>query len=117
MYYFVTKFTYFDKLCTDYTTNYFYCVCYYIYVPNDIFIYVKYYINNFRGFMVKPTYCCKLKKLRISNGYTQSDIAIILDIRQEQYSKYESGIHQLPIHLLIKLCKVYRVSADYVLDI
>jgi len=67
--------------------------------------------------MVKPSYCIKLKKLRISNGYTQSDIALILNIRQEQYSKYESGIHQLPIHLLIKLCKIYKVSSDYVLDI
>lgn len=67
--------------------------------------------------MTKPTYCIKLKNLRISNGYTQADIAYILDIRQEQYSKYESGIHQLPIHLLVKLCKIYRVSSDYVLDI
>lgn len=92
-------------------------LCYYIYVLNDIFVYVKFYINFFRGFMVKPTYCLRLKKLRISNGYTQADIALILNIRQEQYSKYESGIHQLPIHLLIKLCKIYKVSSDYVLDI
>ena len=71
----------------------------------------------FRGFMTKPTYCIKLKKLRISNGYTQADIAMILNIRQEQYSKYESGVHQLPIHLLIKLCKIYKTSADYVLGL
>ena len=67
--------------------------------------------------MVKPEYCLNLKKLRISNGYTQADIALILNIRQEQYSKYESGVHQLPIHLLIKLCKLYKVSSDYVLGI
>ena len=67
--------------------------------------------------MNKPEYCFKLKKLRISNGYTQSDIAIILDIRQEQYSKYESGVHQLPIHLLVKLCKIYKISSDYILGL
>lgn len=67
--------------------------------------------------MIKPTYCTNLRKLRVSNGYTQADIAYILNIRQEQYSKYESGTHQLPIHLLIKLCKIYKVSSDFVLDI
>lgn len=67
--------------------------------------------------MNKSAYCIKLKKLRISNGYTQADIATILNIRQEQYSKYESGVHQLPIHILVKLCKIYKISADYILGI
>lgn len=67
--------------------------------------------------MSKPEYCLKLKKLRIANGFTQADIAFILGIRQEQYSKYESGTHQLPIHLLVRLCKIYKISADYVLGI
>ena len=67
--------------------------------------------------MSKPAYCYRLKKLREANGYTQSDVAIILGIRKEQYSKYESGIHQLPIHLLIKLSKIYKVTSDYILDI
>lgn len=67
--------------------------------------------------MYKYDYCLRLKNLRISNGYTQSDVALILNIRQEQYSKYESGVHQLPIHLLIKLCKIYKTSADYVLGL
>ena len=64
-----------------------------------------------------PAYCTKLKNLRITNGYTQSDIATILSIRQEQYSKYESGVHQLPIHILIKLCKIYKISSDYILGL
>lgn len=75
------------------------------------------YIIFCEVFMSKPAYCYRLKKLREANGYTQSDVAIILGIRQEQYSKYESGIHQLPIHLLIKLSKIYKVTSDYILDI
>ena len=67
--------------------------------------------------MIKPSYCVNLKKLRISNGYTQSDIALILNIRQEQYSKYESGVHQLPVHLLIRLSKIYKVSTDSLLGL
>jgi len=67
--------------------------------------------------MTKPDYCRNLRNLRILNEYTQADIALLLNIRQEQYSKYESGVHQLPIHLLVKLCKLYKVSSDYILNI
>ncbi len=66
---------------------------------------------------MKQIYCLRLKQLRLQNSYTQSDIAYILCIRQEQYSKYESGVRELPLHLLIKLCKIYRVSADYLLGL
>lgn len=62
-------------------------------------------------------YCKRLKDLRLSNGYTQQQIAFILHIRQEQYSKYESGKRELPIKHLISLCCLYRVSADYILGI
>ncbi len=62
-------------------------------------------------------YCIRLKQLRQQHSYTQTDLAYILCIRQEQYSKYESGVRELPLHLLIKLCKIYRVSADYILGL
>lgn len=67
--------------------------------------------------MTKSVYCSSLKKLRLSHGYTQSDVSLILGIRQEQYSKYESGVTQLPISLLIRICKLYRVSSDSILNI
>ncbi|MBQ2943848.1 MAG: helix-turn-helix transcriptional regulator [Ruminococcus sp.] len=62
-------------------------------------------------------YCLRLKQLRAIHSYTQSDIAYILCIRQEQYSRYESGARELPLHLLIKLCKIYKVSSDYILGL
>ncbi len=62
-------------------------------------------------------YCIKLRELRLAHSYSQADIAYILSIRQEQYSKYESGVRELPLHLLIKLCTIYKVSADYVLGL
>ena len=66
---------------------------------------------------MKPFYCYRLKELRKLNSYTQADVAVILSIRQEQYSKYESGVRDLPIHLLIRLCKIYRVSSDDILGL
>ncbi len=66
---------------------------------------------------MKQFYCLRLKQLRQQNLYSQADIAYILCIRQEQYSKYETGVRELPIHLLIKLCKIYCVSSDYMLGL
>lgn len=62
-------------------------------------------------------YCKRLKQLRIKNGYTQEQIAFILHIRQEQYSKYENGKRELPLRHLIALCCLYGISSDYVLGI
>lgn len=66
---------------------------------------------------MKQIYCIRLKQLRAQNSYTQADLAYILCIRQEQYSKYESGVRELPLHLLIRLCKIYNVSSDYILGL
>ena len=62
-------------------------------------------------------YTKKLKELRIANGYTQAEIAFLLHTRQEQYSKYENGKRELPIKHLIALCRIYKVSSDYVLGL
>lgn len=64
-----------------------------------------------------PLYCTRIKSLRLINEYTQKDVACFLSIRQEQYSKYESGVRELPIHLLIKLCRLYHVTSDYILGL
>ena len=67
--------------------------------------------------MPRYFYCEKLKELRHQNSYSQADIALILGIRQEQYSKYESGVRELPIHLLLRICKIYKTSSDYILGL
>lgn len=64
-----------------------------------------------------PVYCRQIKNLRLTHKYTQNDVADFLSIRQEQYSKYESGNRELPLHLLVKLCRLYRVSSDYILGL
>lgn len=62
-------------------------------------------------------YYKRLKEIRIKHGYTQQQIAFILHTRQEQYSKYETGVRELPIKHLITLCCLYKVSSDYILGI
>ena len=59
----------------------------------------------------------KLKELREENGITQSQIANYLNIKQNTYSQYENEKRQLPIDVLIKLAKYYKVTTDYILGL
>ncbi len=59
----------------------------------------------------------KPKELREENIVFQKEIAEFLNIKQNTYSQYETGKRQLPIDLLIKIAKFYKVSTDYILGL
>lgn len=54
-----------------------------------------------------------IKELRKSNNKTQIDIANMLGMSQNTYSKYELGLTEPNITNLIKLADYYNVSIDY----
>ena len=56
-----------------------------------------------------------LRDLREDHDHTQSDIAAILGISQQHYSKYETGEYALPLRHFITLAEYYGVSADYLI--
>ena len=59
----------------------------------------------------------RLKDLREDNDLKQKELAEYLHIKQNPYSQYENGQRQLPIDILIKLAKYYKVSTDYILGL
>ncbi|MDE6210549.1 MAG: helix-turn-helix domain-containing protein [Clostridia bacterium] len=59
----------------------------------------------------------RLKELRLENNFTQQYIANVLNIKQNTYSQYESGLRQLPLEILVELSKFYNVSTDYILGL
>ena len=59
----------------------------------------------------------RLKDLREDADLKQKDIAEYLHIKQNTYSQYENGQRQLPIEVLIKLARFYRVTTDYILGL
>ena len=61
----------------------------------------------------KIKYYPRLRELRVSAGMNQTEIADLLDMQQNQYSRYERGERELPMHLFVKLAAHYRVSLDY----
>ena len=58
-----------------------------------------------------------IKDLREDNDLTQQEVADYLGTSQTMYARYERGANELPIRHLIKLCKLYKVSSDYILGI
>ncbi len=62
-------------------------------------------------------YVKRIRDLREDNDKTQQEIAAILGTSQTMYARYERGANELPIRHLIKLCKYYKVSADYILGL
>lgn len=62
-------------------------------------------------------YITKIRQLRKERGYSQADIAEILETTQQHYSCYENGKNEMPIRHLIKLCEFYHISSDEVLGL
>ena len=60
-------------------------------------------------------YTQRMKDLREDEKINQKEIARAINIDQRTYSRYELGINKMPIDLLIKLCKFYNVSPEYIL--
>ena len=59
----------------------------------------------------------RLKDLREDKDLTQVQIADIVGCSQATYSRYETGALGVPIDVLIKLAKFYKVSVDYILGL
>ena len=56
-----------------------------------------------------------LRDLREDADKTQTQIAEVLGTSQTMYARYERGANELPVRHLVTLCKLYNVSADYLL--
>lgn len=59
----------------------------------------------------------RIRDIREDNDLTQADIAKILNEHLTTYRRWETGEHEIPAHILIKLSEYYKVSIDYLLSI
>lgn len=56
-----------------------------------------------------------LYSFRTENKHTQKQVAEILGITQQQYSRFERGIYELNYYQIIILSIFYEVTADWIL--
>ena len=59
----------------------------------------------------------RLKTIRLECGKTQKEVYTALGLSPNGYASYEQGRTEPCIDTLIKLCKIFEVSADYLLGI
>lgn len=55
----------------------------------------------------------KLKTLRKEHGYTQEQIADILNLTRSSIANYENGINEPSISILVAIADLYKVSLDW----
>ena len=58
-----------------------------------------------------------LRQAKLNKGMTQKQVCEILEMKQSQYSRYESGEDEMKIGTLIEICKVLKTSSDYILGL
>ncbi len=58
-----------------------------------------------------------MRDLREDSDYTQEYVASVLGTSQTMYARYERGANELPVRHLVTLCKLYKISADYLLGL
>lgn len=59
----------------------------------------------------------RLKQLRIENGLKLKDVATALNVTIRSINRYEDGTREPSIDILVKFCKLYDVSADYLVGL
>ncbi len=55
----------------------------------------------------------RIKESRKDKGMTQKEVAEVLHMTQQQYSRFENGIFELDYDNLVKISRLYEVSLDY----
>lgn len=59
----------------------------------------------------------RLKELRLENALTQKQIAQLLNKSETGYASWEQGLSEPSINDIRELCKIFNVSADYLLGL
>lgn len=57
----------------------------------------------------------RLYDLRTDNDLTQKQVADYLMCNRQVYARYERGLREIPVSMLIKLADLYKTSVDYIL--
>ncbi len=59
----------------------------------------------------------RIKGLREDRDLKQETVAMHLGITRQQYSLYETGRRSFTVEHIVKLCRFFGVSSDYILGL
>ena len=58
-----------------------------------------------------------IKQARKYKGFTQKQVAQLMEMTQQQYSRFENGVFQLNYEQIIFLCKLYDITPNDIFEI
>lgn len=61
--------------------------------------------------------CYRIRDLREDADLSQQKLAELLHVSQTTYSRYETGVLDIPSASLIALARFYKISVDYLLGL
>ena len=56
-----------------------------------------------------------LRIIREEQRLTQQQVADYLMCNRQVYARYERGLREIPVSMLIKLADLYKTSVDYII--
>ena len=59
----------------------------------------------------------RLRNIREDNDLTQAELGRLINKSQQGYNHIEAGRAELKIDDLVKICKFYNLSADYLIGL
>ena len=59
----------------------------------------------------------RIRNLREDRDLTQAEVAKFLNVEQNTYSQYETGVLYYPLDVVIKLAVFYNTSVDYLVGL
>lgn len=62
-------------------------------------------------------FAIRLKELRTEKGYTQKQLAELIETTDDSIFSWEKGRSQPSIDFIRALCRLFNVSADYLLGL
>lgn len=59
----------------------------------------------------------RLKELRRKRHLTQEEFGEIISVTQQNISKYENNVYEIPVDVLVKVSHYFNVSIEYLLGL
>ena len=59
----------------------------------------------------------RLREARIAKNLSQEQIAAMLNIKQQSYTRYETGKCEPSLEMLVEICKILDESPEYLLGL
>ncbi len=59
----------------------------------------------------------RLKELRKSRHLTQEELGEKISVTQQNISKYENDVYEMPVDVLVKLSRCFNVTIEYLLGL